>query len=86
MAAAVSKASARFHKLTRREQKEILLRHVDQINLTYALPASLSGAPGMLLGDGNATELGKAVADEWARNVMGFIQGEKPRWQLEIVM
>ena len=76
MAATVSKAFARFHKLTRPEQKETLLRHVDQINLTYALPASLGTAvfasrpsdslPG-------ATALGKAVAGEWARNVMGFV-------------
>jgi hypothetical protein len=89
MAAQVSKAFARFHKLTRPEQKEVLLRYVDQINLTYALPASLGAAvfasrpsdslPG-------ATELGRAVADEWARNVMGFVSGEKPAWGLEFVV
>jgi len=67
MAAKISREFARFNKLTRPEQKEILLRHVERISLTYALPASLSGAPGMLPGDGDATELGKAVADEWAR-------------------
>jgi hypothetical protein len=80
MAAAVSKASARFHKLTRPQQKEILLRHVDQV--TYALPALGAAVFASRPSDSfpGATELGRAVADEWARNVMGFVSGEKPAW------
>jgi DNA invertase Pin-like site-specific DNA recombinase/cytochrome c553 len=89
MSANISREFARFNKLTRTEQKEILLRHVERINLAYAMPASLgaavfaSGPSDSLPG---ATEMGRATADEWARNVMGFALGDKPAWQLEVLM
>jgi hypothetical protein len=85
IASRIAAVFANFPKLPKLEQKLMLHKYVERINLSYGLPLSLPQSQ-PYGSQPEATALATATADEWARNVMDFVNGGKPKPVLEFVM
>jgi hypothetical protein len=87
VAARVAKRFDGFETKTTLDQKAILNEYVERINIIFRLPSALAvpTATDDFLPEGT-TELGREKAEEWARNVLAFVQGKPAQWALEFKM